>query len=51
MTIRQPDDFVVGTENVNVELRWDPAFAAEWNRKFLDAQKWLDNEVLKLNAD
>lgn len=50
MTIRQPDDFTAGTENVNVELRWDPTFAAEWNRKFLDAQKWLDNEVLKLNA-
>ena len=50
MTIKQPDDLTVDTANVKVSLEWNPAFDAEWNRKFFEAQKWLDNEVLKLNA-
>jgi len=46
--IRTPRGWIIVGPNGKAELTWDVNFKPKWNRKFTEAQKFVDSEVLRL---
>lgn len=42
-----PRGSIIVSANGKAELKWNTDFKPKWQRKFSEAQQWLDNEVLK----
>lgn len=49
MTITTPRGQILIDANGKAELKWNPNFAPKWTRRYSDAQKFVDSEVLRLS--
>jgi len=50
MEIQTPRGRIYQDKNGKAILEWDPNFQQKWNGQFSRAQKFIDNEVLRLNG-
>jgi len=49
MEIQTPRGKIYHDKNGEAQLEWNPEFKSKWNGQFNSAQKFIDNEVLRLN--
>lgn len=50
ITIETPRGKIVQTANGTAELIWNPNFKGKWEKRFNNAQKFVDSECLRLCA-
>lgn len=47
--IETPQSTIIKTESGEVKITWNPDFVPKYKTKFLEAQKYVDSEVLRLS--
>lgn len=46
--IETPRGKIIVTANGKAQLKWDPNFKQKWQKRYSEAQKFVDSEVLRL---